>query len=340
MIIALSVKRKYKLNNTVQTEKKGWGLQIHKDLKAGDFIIEYVGEVISNDLCLERMKDMEDDGKFYYLTLDQIECIDARKMGNMARFINHSCSPNCQTQKWSVTGENRVGIFALKDIKAFTELTFDYQFERFGAKKQVCYCGEDNCRGYLGEKPKQMAKNLNKDKKDAGDTYIPKVQKTFIADHYQFISEIMDAYKPQEYNEYGNSRKRLKKNKVKGYYGYEMKNSPLPFLHRNVRHSLRDMMPYYDYLLRDNLDILEDDDTEQDYNDMKRIDGSNIDIKRNDKDSDNNEEIDINNIDVENIDNDGEERKRKIEEMKREDEIKIDEVSDTSVDLDEDIQID
>lgn len=71
-----------------------------EDVKRGDLIIEYVGEVISNDLCLERMEEAEDDGKFYYLTIDQNECIDARKKGNKARFINHSCNPNCQTQKW------------------------------------------------------------------------------------------------------------------------------------------------------------------------------------------------------------------------------------------------
>ena len=93
---------------------------------------------------------------FYFLTLDGTECIDARTKGNLARYVNHSCDPNCQTQKWFVCGEMRVGIFALKNIKAGTELTFDYQFERFGAKKQLCYCGSENCRGSLGARPKQV----------------------------------------------------------------------------------------------------------------------------------------------------------------------------------------
>lgn len=53
-------------------------------------------------------------------------------------------------------GETRVGIFATENIKAGSELTFDYQFERFGVKKQQCFCGESNCRGFLGEKPKQL----------------------------------------------------------------------------------------------------------------------------------------------------------------------------------------
>jgi len=95
---------------------------------------------------------------FIFLTLDANECIDARKKGNLARFINHSCNPNCQTRKWTVESELRVGIFALRDIPAKTELTFDYQFERFGPKKQKCFCGEANCRGYLGAKPKHFKK--------------------------------------------------------------------------------------------------------------------------------------------------------------------------------------
>jgi hypothetical protein len=45
----------------------------------------------------------------------------------MARFANHSCDPNCQTQKWNVNGEMRVGIFARRDIASGTEITFDYQ---------------------------------------------------------------------------------------------------------------------------------------------------------------------------------------------------------------------
>ena len=51
----------------------------------------------------------------------------------------------------------RVGIFAMRDIKKGTELTFDYQFERIGQKKQKCHCGEPNCRGYLGDKKKKLS---------------------------------------------------------------------------------------------------------------------------------------------------------------------------------------
>ncbi len=54
--------------------------------------------------------------------------------GALGRFINHSCHPNCETQKWVVQGELAIGLFASKAIKGGTELTFDYNFERYGDK--------------------------------------------------------------------------------------------------------------------------------------------------------------------------------------------------------------
>ena len=68
--------------------------------------------------------------------------------GCEARFINHSCNPNCDIEKWNVLGEWRIGIFANRDIPAGEELSYDYNFQSFGLHKK-CYCGEPNCRGFL-----------------------------------------------------------------------------------------------------------------------------------------------------------------------------------------------
>lgn len=57
--------------------------------------------------------------------------------GALGRFINHSCDPNCETQKWVVRGELAIGLFALRDIAAGEELTFDYNFERYGDKARA-----------------------------------------------------------------------------------------------------------------------------------------------------------------------------------------------------------
>lgn len=78
------------------------------------------------------------------------EVIDPTYVGNIARFINHSCDPNCETQKWNVLGEVCVGIFSLKEIKENEELSFDYQFDFFKTPFTKCYCGAGKCKGYLG----------------------------------------------------------------------------------------------------------------------------------------------------------------------------------------------
>lgn len=114
--------------------------------------------------------------------------IDAGPKGNSSRFMNHSCSPNCETQKWTVNGDVRIGLFALCDIEACeftcilldayiyitrtpsklddpfdvffvlgvpadTELTFNYNLHCVGNRRTSCHCGSDNCSGFLGVQP-------------------------------------------------------------------------------------------------------------------------------------------------------------------------------------------
>ena len=104
------------------------------DAKKGQFVIEYVGELISDETCRERVRKGINDGviNYYMLTIDKDCIIDAGPMGNLSRFMNHSCDPNCETQKWTVNGEVRVGLFAKRDIKEGEELVFDYQLDCLG----------------------------------------------------------------------------------------------------------------------------------------------------------------------------------------------------------------
>lgn len=83
--------------------------------------------------------------------------IDATK-GSIARFVNHSCKPNCRMVKWIVGGKPRMALFAGPNpIMTGEELTYDYNFDPFSAKNiQECRCGSDNCRGVLGPKPKDV----------------------------------------------------------------------------------------------------------------------------------------------------------------------------------------
>uniref|UniRef100_A0A8C7QR28 [histone H3]-lysine(36) N-dimethyltransferase n=1 Tax=Oncorhynchus mykiss TaxID=8022 RepID=A0A8C7QR28_ONCMY len=149
-------KRQYSQVEIFRTLARGWGLRCAHDIKKGEFVNEYVGEVIDEEECRARIKHAQDNDicNFYMLTLDKDRIIDAGPKGNQARFMNHSCQPNCETQKWTVNGDTRVGLFALIDVPAGTELTFNYNLECLANGKTVCKCGAPNCSGFLGVRPK------------------------------------------------------------------------------------------------------------------------------------------------------------------------------------------
>jgi histone-lysine N-methyltransferase SETD2 len=140
--------------SVITTEKKGFGLRADADLQANDFIFEYIGEVINEPTFRRRMLQYDDDGikHFYFMSLTKSEFVDATKKGNLGRFCNHSCNPNCYVDKWVVGEKLRMGIFAGRKIKAGEELVFNYNVDRYGADPQPCYCGEPNCTGYIGGK--------------------------------------------------------------------------------------------------------------------------------------------------------------------------------------------
>lgn len=149
-------KRNYAKLKWFKCGKKGYGLQLLEDISQGRFLIEYVGEVLDLHAYEARQKEYALRGHkhFYFMTLNGSEIIDACAKGNLGRFINHSCDPNCRTEKWMVNGEVCIGLFAIRDIKKGEELTFDYNYVRvFGAAAKKCFCGSSQCRGYIGGDP-------------------------------------------------------------------------------------------------------------------------------------------------------------------------------------------
>uniref|UniRef100_A0A8C9SWD9 Histone-lysine N-methyltransferase, H3 lysine-36 specific n=1 Tax=Scleropages formosus TaxID=113540 RepID=A0A8C9SWD9_SCLFO len=151
-------KRQYSQVEIFRTLERGWGLRSVSPIKKGEFVSEYVGEVIDEEECRARIKHAQENDicNFYMLTLDKDRIIDAGPKGNQARFMNHSCKPNCETQKWTVNGDTRVGLFALVDIPAGMELTFNYNLECLSNGKTACKCGAPNCSGFLGDRPKNQ----------------------------------------------------------------------------------------------------------------------------------------------------------------------------------------
>ncbi|KAK1293455.1 Histone-lysine N-methyltransferase ASHR3 [Acorus calamus] len=124
--------RREKKVKIVKTRLCGWGVKAAESIKKGDFVIEYIGEVINDALCEQRLWDMKHRGdqNFYMCEIRKDFTIDATFKGNASRFLNHSCNPNCKLEKWQVDGETRVGVFAAQAIEAGEQLTYDYRYWR------------------------------------------------------------------------------------------------------------------------------------------------------------------------------------------------------------------
>ena len=130
----------------------GRGVFATAKIGKGERIIEYVGERITHKEADKRYADLHEYSPhtFLFLVNDRI-VIDATYGGNTARWINHSCQPNCEIEQ---EGE-RIFIDAVRDIRPGEELTYDYNLvleERHtpAAKKaHPCFCGSRRCRGTL-----------------------------------------------------------------------------------------------------------------------------------------------------------------------------------------------
>ncbi|KAG6597908.1 putative histone-lysine N-methyltransferase [Phytophthora cinnamomi] len=136
----------------------GFGLIANEKINAGEFIIEYVGEVIDDSECERRLIQYRDNGEvnFYMMELEKNIVIDAKYRSNDSRFINHCCDPNSVTQKWNVDGIQRIGIFARRNIAPNEEITIDYNFSHFGEAAD-CKCGSTACTGKMGLKRSKLS---------------------------------------------------------------------------------------------------------------------------------------------------------------------------------------
>ncbi|KAL0352569.1 UNVERIFIED_CONTAM: Histone-lysine N-methyltransferase ATXR7 [Sesamum calycinum] len=119
-----------------------WGLVALEPIEAEDFVIEYVGELIRPRISdiRERQYEKMGIGSSYLFRLDDGYVVDATKRGGIARFINHSCEPNCYTKVISVEGQKKIFIYAKRHISAGEELTYNYKFP-LEEKKIPCNCG-------------------------------------------------------------------------------------------------------------------------------------------------------------------------------------------------------
>ncbi|CAK7214102.1 histone methyltransferase set2 [Sporothrix bragantina] len=180
--------KQYARVSVIKTEKKGYGLRADADLNPNELIYEYIGEVINEPAFRRRMIQYDEEGikHFYFMSLNKSDFVDATRKGNLGRFCNHSCNPNCFLDKWIVGKKVRMGIFARRRIVAGEELVFDYNVDRYGTNPQPCYCGEPNCTGFIGGKtqteratklPQATIEALGIEDPDSWDTTVAKKQR-------------------------------------------------------------------------------------------------------------------------------------------------------------------
>ncbi|HEX3847662.1 MAG TPA: SET domain-containing protein-lysine N-methyltransferase [Steroidobacteraceae bacterium] len=130
-------------------------------IRKGATVIEYLGERVSHAAVDRRYEDKDaDDGHTFLFTVDEHTVIDAGVDGNEARFINHSCDPNCE----SGIVRKRVFIEAIRDIEPGEELSYDYCIGRDDDDEPnvdevfACRCGAKGCRGSMLEPRKAPRK--------------------------------------------------------------------------------------------------------------------------------------------------------------------------------------
>ncbi|KAF6776449.1 hypothetical protein AHF37_04038 [Paragonimus kellicotti] len=127
-----------------------WGLIALEPIVAEEMVIEYVGQVVRKGVAelRERQYEAKGIGGSYLFRIDDDYVIDATMCGNNARFINHSCQPNCYAKIITVEGKKKIVIYSKRDINVMEEITYDYKFP-YEEEKIPCLCGSSACRGTL-----------------------------------------------------------------------------------------------------------------------------------------------------------------------------------------------
>lgn len=135
----------------------GNGVFASRTIPAGTTLIQYKGRLLTHDEADERYGGNSEEGHTFLFTLNDRYVVDGNDGGNSARWINHSCDPNCQ----AVTIENerpeqeRIVIETLRDIAPGEEISFDYgivlDVPHTERRKRIwaCRCGAPNCTGTM-----------------------------------------------------------------------------------------------------------------------------------------------------------------------------------------------
>ena len=158
----------YKIKNS---KVHGKGVYATQNIKKGVKIIEYIGEKISrkegdrrSEARIKKYLNSNDKGSVYIFQLNNKQDIDGSPLYNKARYINHSCDPNCEVD----VEKDKIWISSLRTIKKGEELSYDYgySFDKEDYKDHPCKCASKHCIGYIissdewGKFLKYLKKNM------------------------------------------------------------------------------------------------------------------------------------------------------------------------------------
>lgn len=130
---------------------QGLGLYAARDIEKCTMVIEYIGTIIRSEVAnrKERLYESQNRG-VYMFRIDNDFVIDATITGGPARYINHSCAPNCITEVVTVERENKIIISSCRRIQRGEELCYDYKFDLEDDQHKIpCHCGAFNCRKWM-----------------------------------------------------------------------------------------------------------------------------------------------------------------------------------------------
>lgn len=130
----------------------GLGVYVVEPIRAGETIVEVVGERISSAESDRRYQERDAEaGHTFMFYVDEDTVIDCGVNGDVSRFINHSCDPNCE----AVDDDGRIFMEALRDLQVGEELVYDYRLtwesgdDPEDLKVYLCRCGSQSCRGTM-----------------------------------------------------------------------------------------------------------------------------------------------------------------------------------------------
>lgn len=130
---------------------QGLGLFAAKDTEKHTMVIEYIGDLIRNEVANRREVIYEEQNRGVYMfRIDNDVVVDATMAGGPARYINHSCNPNCVAEVVAFDRESKIIIITNRKLARGEELTYDYKFDFEDEQHKIpCCCGAPNCRKWM-----------------------------------------------------------------------------------------------------------------------------------------------------------------------------------------------